>query len=61
MASSSRRADDFFALVGSAWVTLKVTLSASIVALVLGVVIAVLFAQSRLFEMSLFSYAVVLQ
>ena len=52
---------DFFPLVGSAWVTLKVTLSAFIVALVLGVVIAILFAQSRLFEMSLFPYAVVLQ
>ena len=53
--------DDFFPLVASAWVTLKVTLSAFIVALVLGVVIAILFAQSRLFEMSLFPYAVVLQ
>ena len=53
--------DDFFPLVASAWVTLKVTLSAFIVALVLGVVIAILFAQSPLFEMSLFPYAVVLQ
>ena len=53
--------DDFFPLVASAWVTLKVTLSAFMVALVLGVVIAILFAQSRLFEMSLFPYAVVLQ
>jgi len=53
--------DDFFPLVASAWVTLEVTLSAFIVALVLGVVIAILFAQSRLFEMSLFPYAVVLQ
>ena len=40
---------------------MKVTLSAFAVALVLGVVIAILFAQSRLFEVSLFPYAVVLQ
>jgi len=53
--------DDFVPLVGSLWVTLKVTLSAFAVALVLGVVVAVLFAQSRLFEVSLFPYAVVLQ
>jgi len=53
--------DDFLPLAGSLWVTLKVTLSAFAVALVLGVLIAILFAQSRLFEMSLFPYAVVLQ
>jgi ABC-type nitrate/sulfonate/bicarbonate transport system permease component len=40
---------------------LKVTLSAFVVALFLGVIVAVLFAQSRLFEISLFPYAVVLQ
>jgi NitT/TauT family transport system permease protein len=53
--------DDFFPLIGSLWVTLKVTLSAFLVALILGVVVAILFAQSRLFEISLFPYAVVLQ
>ena len=53
--------DDFLPLAGSLWVTLKVTLAAFAVALVLGVLIAILFAQSRLFEMSLFPYAVVLQ
>jgi NitT/TauT family transport system permease protein len=53
--------DDFFPLIGSAWVTLKVTLSAFVTALILGVVVAILFAQSRLFELSLFPYAVVLQ
>jgi NitT/TauT family transport system permease protein len=53
--------EDFGPLVGSLWVTLKVTLSAFAVALVLGVVVAILFAQSRLFEVSLFPYAVVLQ
>jgi NitT/TauT family transport system permease protein len=53
--------DDFFPLIGSAWVTLKVTLSAFVAALILGVVVAILFAQSQLFELSLFPYAVVLQ
>jgi NitT/TauT family transport system permease protein len=53
--------DDFFPLIGSAWVTLKVTLSAFFVALVLGVVTAIFFARSRIFEISLFPYAVVLQ
>jgi NitT/TauT family transport system permease protein len=53
--------DNFFPLIGSTWVTLKVTLSAFVVALILGVIVAVLFAQSRLFEISLFPYAVVLQ
>lgn len=53
--------DDFGPLVGSLWVTLKVTLSAFVMALALGVVVAIFFAQSRLFEVSLFPYAVVLQ
>ena len=53
--------DDFSPLVGSLWVTLKVTLAAFAVALVLGIVFAILFAQSRLFEVSLFPYAVMLQ
>jgi NitT/TauT family transport system permease protein len=53
--------DDFLPLIGSLWITLKVTIAAFVVALVLGVVVAILFAQSRLFEVSLFPYAVVLQ
>ncbi|HUZ71975.1 MAG TPA: ABC transporter permease [Stellaceae bacterium] len=53
--------DGFAPLMGSLWFTLRVTLSAFFVALVLGVVFAILFAQSRLFEVSLFPYAVVLQ
>jgi NitT/TauT family transport system permease protein len=53
--------DDFSALVGSLWVTLKVTLAAFAVALMLGIVFAILFVQSRLFEVSLFPYAVMLQ
>jgi len=53
--------DGFPTLMGSLWVTLSVTLSAFVIALVLGVFIAILFAQSRLFEVSLFPYAVILQ
>ena len=43
------------------WNTLKITLAAFCAALVLGVSFAVLFAQSRLLEISLFPYAVILQ
>lgn len=53
--------DDFPTLMFSLWVTLKITLSAFAVALLLGVAVAILFAQSRFFEMSLFPYAVILQ
>jgi NitT/TauT family transport system permease protein len=53
--------DDFPSLLMSLWNTLRVTLEAFLAALVLGVLVAVLFAQSRLFEISLFPYAVVLQ
>ena len=52
---------DFSTLMASLWVTLSVTLAAFFIALFLGVVVAILFAQSRLFEVSLFPYAVVLQ
>jgi len=52
---------DFASLIASAWITLTVTLAAFGIALVLGVAFAILFAQSRLFEVSLFPYAVVLQ
>jgi len=53
--------DGFGPLMVSMWITLKVTLSAFFIALALGVVVAILFAQSRLVEVSLFPYAVVLQ
>jgi NitT/TauT family transport system permease protein len=53
--------DDFGTLMLSSWVTLKITMAAFSVALVLGTLIAILFAQSRLFEVSLFPYAVILQ
>jgi NitT/TauT family transport system permease protein len=48
-------------LLASLWVTLGLTLAAFAAALVLGFAFAVLFAHSRLIEMSLFPYAVILQ
>jgi NitT/TauT family transport system permease protein len=48
-------------LLGSLWVTLRITLAALVGAIVLGGALAVLFAQSRLLEASLFPYAVILQ
>jgi NitT/TauT family transport system permease protein len=48
-------------LMGSLWVTLRITAAALIAAIVLGGAISILFAQSRLLELSLFPYAVVLQ
>lgn len=48
-------------LTASTLVTLRITLMAFAVALVLGVALAVLFSQSRLIERALFPYAVTLQ
>jgi NitT/TauT family transport system permease protein len=48
-------------LAASLWNTLKITLLAFLVAVAVGAGFAVLFAQSRLFEISLFPYAVILQ
>jgi NitT/TauT family transport system permease protein len=45
----------------SAWVTLRITIAAFVLALILGVAFAVLFAQSRTIERALFPYAVTLQ
>ncbi len=53
--------DDFGSLLGSLWNTLRVTIEAFFLALVLGFVFAVLFTRSKLIELSLFPYAVVLQ
>jgi NitT/TauT family transport system permease protein len=53
--------EDRATLLGSLWVTLGLTLAAFVMALVLGFAFAVLFAHSRLMEMSLFPYAVILQ
>ncbi|MCY3879236.1 MAG: ABC transporter permease [Rhodobacteraceae bacterium] len=54
-------AADFWLLLEALKVTLQITLLALAVAVIGGVGLAVLFTQSRLFEMSLFPYAVVLQ
>lgn len=48
-------------LARSLWVTLKVTLSALALAVILGAAVAFLFVQSRWIEDSLFPYAVLLQ
>ena len=48
-------------LLGSLLVTLRITLAALAAPRCLGGVIAVLFSQSRLLELSLFPYAVILQ
>lgn len=53
--------DDWPTLLPSLWNTLKVTVAAFAVALVLGVAFAILFSQSSVFEISLFPYAVILQ
>jgi NitT/TauT family transport system permease protein len=52
---------DYATLGASMWNTLQITIAAFFVALVFGVTGAILFTQSRLFEISLFPYAVVLQ
>ena len=48
-------------LLGSLLVTLRITAAALIAAIVFGGALAILFAQSRLLEISLFPYAVILQ
>jgi NitT/TauT family transport system permease protein len=48
-------------LVGSLLITLRITVAALAAAVVLGGGLAVIFAQSRLLEISLFPYAVILQ
>jgi NitT/TauT family transport system permease protein len=52
---------DFGLLWGSLLVTLKITLLALLAALVLGVAVAFVFAQSRAIEASLLPYAILLQ
>jgi len=53
--------DDFPSLMASLWTTLRITLLAFVCALVSGVALAVLFSQSRVVEMALYPYAVILQ
>jgi NitT/TauT family transport system permease protein len=48
-------------LLGSLWVTLRITLAALAAAVLLGGALAILFAQSRLLERCLYPYAVILQ
>jgi NitT/TauT family transport system permease protein len=48
-------------LLGSLLVTLRITLAALAAAIILGGLLAILFAQSRLLELGLFPYAVILQ
>lgn len=52
---------DWANLQTSLWITLQITFAALFVAALLGLALAVLFAQSRVVEMSLFPYAVILQ
>jgi NitT/TauT family transport system permease protein len=52
---------DWWTLSGSLWVTLKITFSALLAAIVGGVGLAILFAQSRLIERSFFPFAVIMQ
>src|SRR5246127_3289767 len=51
---------DGLSLLGSLLVTLRVTIAALLAAAVLGGAIAVLFSLSRVLELSLFPYAVIL-
>lgn len=53
--------DDFPSLMASLWTTLRITLLAFGFALVSGVAMAMLFSQSRIVEMALYPYAVILQ
>lgn len=53
--------DDFPSLMASLWTTLRITLLAFAFAVVSGVALAMLFSQSRVVEMALYPYAVVLQ
>lgn len=52
---------DWGTLSGSLWITLENTLLAFAAAAVGGLLLAILFAQSRIVELSLFPYAVILQ
>lgn len=53
--------DDWQLLLGSLGITLQITFFALLIAIIGGVGIAVLFAQSKWIEMSFFPYAVILQ
>jgi NitT/TauT family transport system permease protein len=52
---------NFGSLMGSLWVTLRVTVLAFVFAVIGGVGLAILFSQSRIVESAFFPYAVILQ
>jgi NitT/TauT family transport system permease protein len=52
---------DFPSLMASLWTTLRITVFAFVLAAVSGIALAILFSQSRIIEMMLYPYAVVLQ
>ena len=52
---------DFTSLMASLWTTLRITVLAFVLATVSGIALAILFSQSRILEMMLYPYAVVLQ
>src|SRR6185503_19846528 len=53
--------DDFPSLMASLWTTLRITLLAYLLAVITGVVLAIAFSQSRIVEMALYPYAMILQ
>ena len=53
--------DNWSSLLASTWATFRITLIAFLLALIGGVALAVLFTQSRVLELALFPYAVILQ
>jgi NitT/TauT family transport system permease protein len=53
--------DNFESLMTSMWITLRITWIAFALAAASGVLLAIIFSQSRVIEMALFPYAVVLQ
>jgi len=53
--------EDFPSLMASLWTTLRITLLAFALALASGIGLGVLFSQSRIVEMALYPYAVILQ
>ena len=52
---------DFPSLMASLWTTLRITVLAFVLAAASGIALAILFSQSRVLEMMLYPYAVVLQ
>ncbi len=53
--------EHFELLAGSAWVTLRLSLVAFVLAVLAGIMMAAIFSQSRIIELAFFPYAVILQ